>query len=400
MKTGNPFILFFPSFHSFFFFIPFCLLLTSCKSSSQQETKSKVKEVTLPYIIDIEKNIDKVKELPVSLIANSLEYIPLETNKSCLLKRVDKLSFTDSFIFISDFNKLLQFDRKGKFIRQIGKNGKGPGEYVYVMAFSVNEQKSKIYIRDYIPEMDVFDFNGKYSGSFPVNYPITPILCFDGNKIAGSIPNGPKSADPIEYNLVIYSNNGTVLKEFKNHQKRRSKQGITFPVYSLYVFNHNLRYKDYGSDSLFTVRGDSLEPYAIFNLGKMKMELDPDYSKGNPKQLIEELKHKIWISNVIENTGCLFITFRYGLTDSMIYCSFEKQTSQVNILKGYIFKNADNLYFWPKYVYKDSILVDFIDASDFLEKSSSGEKKSNTELSQLASRIKEEDNPILIITKP
>lgn len=409
---NHSFFSFFHSFHfsfhslflmaigTFILFILAFLLLTGCKSLSK-EPASLEQEITLPYMIDIERNIDNVKELPVSLIANEIEYVPLETIKNFLLKKIDKLSFTDSFIFVSDFNKLLQFNRKGKFIRQIGKSGKGPGEYLYVMAFSINEQKSRIYIRDYTSEMDVFDFNGKYIESFPVNHPIFPILCFDNDKIAGSIPNGPKSADPIEYNLVIYSDNGAVLKEFKNHQKRNSKQGVAFTVYPLYVFDGKLRYKDYGSDTSFTVRGDSLEPYAIFNLGQMKMELDPDYSKGNPKQLMEELKKKVWISNIKENSKYLFVNFNYGLTDSTLFCAYEKQTSQIVSLKGNGFKSSDNLFFWPRYIYQDSIMVDYMEASDLMEKLSSTDKKSsNPELSQLASRIKEEDNPILIIAKP
>ena len=39
------------------------------------------------------------------------------------------IPFAEGHLFVCDYNKLLQFTPEGKFVRQIGKAGQGPGEY-------------------------------------------------------------------------------------------------------------------------------------------------------------------------------------------------------------------------------------------------------------------------------
>lgn len=175
--------------------------------------------------------------MPVSLIAKELEYVPLETKKNCVLKKVKELVFTDSFIFVSDFNKLLQFNRKGRFIRQIGKNGKGPGEYIYVMSFCVDYHSSQIYIIDYSPRIEVFDFSGNYIRQFESSKIISyQFLGFDKDKLISHFANMPIHFDSTEVSLMITDTKGNSLKEFKNYKKRKSKPGIMVSESPLYSY--------------------------------------------------------------------------------------------------------------------------------------------------------------------
>ena len=134
---------------------------TSCSNPNPKtNVKNETISVILPYHVDLEKNLNNVSSIPLSSIGKELEYIPLETSTNSLIKRIDQIVFTDSYIFISDFNKLLQFDRSGKFIRQVGSNGRGPAEYIYVMGFCVDENHRKIDIIDYANHLvKEFDFD-------------------------------------------------------------------------------------------------------------------------------------------------------------------------------------------------------------------------------------------------
>ncbi len=396
----HPFNLSFHFLHSFILFISVFLLHSGCKPSSQQEIKSSAKEVTLPYIIDIEKNIDNVKELPVSLIAKNLEYIPLETKKNCLLRKVSKLVFTDSFIFVSDFNKLLQFNRKGKFIRQIGKNGKGPGEYVYVMSFDIDYYSNQVYIMDYSPRIEVFDFSGNYIRQFDRSKIISyQFLGFDKDKLIFHFANMPKHYDPTEVSLMITDTKGNPLKEFKNYKKRKSKPGIMVSESPLYSYNNKFYFMEFLNDTLFSVEEDKLKPYAIIKLGNWKMDPDPTCKD---KKEIKELESKLWITRIIENEKFLFINMEFGFNDSLKFCAFNKRKGELTVLRNSSLQNDidGGFSFLPKYIYNDNIFVDYMDASVFLEKITSTGEISNPELSQLTSQIKEDDNPILIIAKP
>ena len=80
----------------------------------------------IPYNIDIKKNFKNVETVNLSRIGKELSYLPLETSPQCLIQEIDKILFSKSFIFVNDTrNRLLQFDKSGKFLRQIGSLGRG-----------------------------------------------------------------------------------------------------------------------------------------------------------------------------------------------------------------------------------------------------------------------------------
>ena len=66
--------------------------------------------------------------LPLSTIARSIEYIPLETCNEALLGRYGSPRFFKQGILISSDNGIYCFDSKGKYRYKISRVGKGPGE--------------------------------------------------------------------------------------------------------------------------------------------------------------------------------------------------------------------------------------------------------------------------------
>jgi hypothetical protein len=111
-------------------------ILISCNSGASKKINNEPDPALLPYHIDLEKN-KNTKPFPLSSIGKKIEYIPLETTPNSLIGSLNgvgldlaNIVFSDSFIFISDGEKLLQFDRSGKFIKQIGSVGRGPGQYL------------------------------------------------------------------------------------------------------------------------------------------------------------------------------------------------------------------------------------------------------------------------------
>lgn len=58
-------------------------------------------------------------------------------------ERYQECRFTDDNIVVNDFNTVLLFDKKGNFIRQIGRRGQGPGEYLWVHGTAVDGNNRK-----------------------------------------------------------------------------------------------------------------------------------------------------------------------------------------------------------------------------------------------------------------
>jgi hypothetical protein len=109
-------------------------------------------------VIELSNSHRFENEFKLSDIAEDVEYVPLETNDKCLIGRVSNAVLTEEYIFYGNF----QFDRKGKFIRQVHKTGQGPGED-FIRCTGYDKKNRLIYMYGNYPpyKILVYDFNGK-----------------------------------------------------------------------------------------------------------------------------------------------------------------------------------------------------------------------------------------------
>lgn len=139
-----------------------CLGLFSCQNKTK-ETVVNQDKFQYPVEIDFGNNFKNYKEIKLSEIADSVEYVKLENLPECLIKDAWSVQVSDSFIFVAQYNSLLQFDRKGKFIRQIGKKGRGPKEYANVYGLCINRDDQRLYVNaGKSQKIQVYDFEGEY----------------------------------------------------------------------------------------------------------------------------------------------------------------------------------------------------------------------------------------------
>lgn len=107
------------------------LLWQSCLSQQQEHATE---------IINIEEaSLTKLESSRFGDLYEAVRIVPLETTPQALFAKVEQTIVTDSMIFvrarfsarISDAG-VWQYDANGKFIRQVGACGQGPGEYYRV----------------------------------------------------------------------------------------------------------------------------------------------------------------------------------------------------------------------------------------------------------------------------
>ena len=116
-------------------FICFIAVFWSCTSPEEQ---SGLKQITIDAGVDTETNLSE--------LAKDVNVIKLEVTDNSLVSRVSELAYNGEFIVISDSRKVYVFSAEGKFLRVIGKNGQGPGEYNYVPSFAVDWKKNELYL--------------------------------------------------------------------------------------------------------------------------------------------------------------------------------------------------------------------------------------------------------------
>jgi hypothetical protein len=108
------------------------VIMSSLGCSTKPENNLKVIKIN-PAISDDQEFLK---------IISNIEVIPLETNDNCLLGRIWSLKTSENKFYIQTLdgnNPLYVFDQQGGFINQIGRQGRGPEEFVQLSGFLVDE---------------------------------------------------------------------------------------------------------------------------------------------------------------------------------------------------------------------------------------------------------------------
>lgn len=99
------------------------------------------------------------KEIFLSEVASNIEYIPLSSDIK--MKKIRSMRVDSSYFWIGTGKALLQFDRKGNFLEQIGKRGKGRGEYILGSKFTISEKQQRVYILNSFSIL-VYSYKGNF----------------------------------------------------------------------------------------------------------------------------------------------------------------------------------------------------------------------------------------------
>lgn len=130
----------------------------------------------------------------------------------------------------------------------------------------------------------------------------------------------------------------------------------------------------------------------------IRIESQEDYAK---------YEGKLWIYNILEDHNYLYLTTISGISPNKTMWIYNKRTRELVRLKdkGFVDDYYELATFWPRSVFNDSVLIDYIEAYKMHEilKNKNSEffinlGKSNSEkIMALKNDLKEISNPILMI---
>jgi len=99
----------------------------------------------------------------ISDLTDSVSYIPLETTPESLLGYIDNVSCDDDYIFVNSNHKLYSFKSDGSFVSQVGRQGRGIGEYSQIDTYFLDRESNRIGIFcSYPGRIIFFEYNGTY----------------------------------------------------------------------------------------------------------------------------------------------------------------------------------------------------------------------------------------------
>jgi hypothetical protein len=391
------------------------LFLTACGSGGRRTQTEENAVSGPPYHVSLETPLKNRAPVDLSEIGGSITYIPLETSQNTLVGRVSKTIVTDSLIFLETYPyKLMAFDRSGRFVRNYSNVGRGPGEFIQINDFAVSPDQSKVYILDQGSTCITYHVDGTFLNRIKMRIGIQIIPFNDSLFVLGN-PNihmKPGQIGPDNDFSVLFSDlNGNVGKTYDYHHDFEGN--IVPPFTSLYRSENKIKFLEVAADTLYTVTPEALIPYAAFDLGSEKVSFElyrtSVSSADEIDRLLESYADKFELCVVREDKEYIYMGFAPGNFDSERYAYgfFNKQTGAVKITeKGGFTNDLDGgLPFFPKYVYNDEVLVDYVDAYVLKEHVVSLDPAemtrlygdNYTRLAALAESLEEDSNPVMIM---
>ena len=401
------------SFHFFrlviFTLLPLNAIFISCNNIKSANKILKDEDSISPkYSIDLEANINHSELVPLSFLTDKVEYISLQTNQYSILEKLDQVAISDSFFFISDTKKIIQFDSRGRFLRQIGSNGRGPGEYGYVLDFCINNKCKEVYILSY-PELLVFDFKGLFKRSIKIVFKSSHFSILNSDRFIFYQINLPSRTDERLVSWYLIDSTGKTLSTIRNFYKRINYPGMWIDKSPIYFHENNLYFMEFGVDTLYRLNNLKPEPYSIIKLGKMKMDHDFAFSQVNRQEELNYLNTKLRISDVFESKQSILIKLNWGFSDSTKFGIFDKIKSEIIFLSGAGFKNDwdSGPSFLPERQINDTLMVMWLESKIFKAQIACHEfrisipkyPEKKKHLENLANSLKETDNPVLMIVR-
>ena len=367
-------------------------------------------------IIQIDPVRTSKTTLALSDMIESLEYIPLETNDKCLIGDIlpYKIFFSTNYILIYS-NEFYLFNRKGKFIAQVGRIGQGPGEYYgSPWPLSIDEENQRIIISNSIGsrtgtecKLMFYDLKGKYIRSVTVDNRLGAIFHAqsDDKYVMMNLNHLTKEGIP-PFDYSIFSNDFKLITERINHvdyiiQPTSRGFEVRGDKFSYYLYNGKLHVRGPLNDTVYSISQNlSFVPKYVLNAGMYVVTKQMFSDATLFDRLIQD---RVFLTTIFETDNHVLVSYRYHNKEN--YLLYDKKRP------GSVLFNSDSgipndydggMDFWPKYqngkefiTWYNAYLFD--DNKNRLKPK--GSQIAIDKYNKMRKAIDSESNPVLVIVK-
>lgn len=343
---------------------------------------------------------------------DSIRFVPLETDSNCMIGEINKIEFYDDKFFILDWDitkTLFCYDKNGKFLYKINNVGKGPGEYLSLTDFSINEQKKELVLLDFRSQKIItYDFEGAF---------IKEINYVDKLGIRGI--SHIHIANRLTY--VELDNPEPSLKKFVKIFDGTKEVGGFFKIdkhnwnipagfNSSFSRNKNssFLYISKTSDIIYSINKYDFDPfyYVDFQGAKVSYKtINPrldDYEKS--KELLNQDSYRL-NGNVFKADSIVYFSFSIGSMPFVYNCFFNEKNSDL-IISHFVNDENDvrfNFIGYPLGVMGDAFIgsVSALNTKIKFEKLIEENKENvfDEKTRKILRSVSENDNPLIVVYK-
>lgn len=324
------------------------------------------------------------------------QFIPLETNDSCLIASVSDMVFDSSRLYLIDgkSNLVFAFSLSGEFISQVGNVGSGPSEYQYPVNLHIDKTKQELIVADAnTPKLVYYDLNTlKYKRQLRSDDYFTNCAWLPNGDII--LASGSSYVTPKRERFYAQITD-------ENLKRKQYVCPCSFdPQYRLaigpvfYTFQDQVYLNLPFLHSVYQINETTCEETYAIELKGFQMP-DQNWLKANAEEnYFAALSHSDYVSAIQcqETNRYLYATFLVGGSKDYI-AFYDKEQRSSMIYSGYDFIKETSLNGLSKVIttYNDTFVAT-INPDVLKEKGTTIE-----ELAQLSQSLPAESNPILCL---
>ncbi|GET22779.1 6-bladed beta-propeller [Prolixibacter denitrificans] len=388
-----------------FFVLVASVTLFGCATKTSNQKPEEVKAAQINFS-DIQSPTDGFSFINQ---IDTIQFIPLEFQKECAITKVSKLVVFDDTLYVSSLNDLYLFSMQGKFLKRFAKQGKGPGEYLSLMDFTIDGKNRRLSLYDYLQnKLQVYRLDGSYIKSIPLGYVYAAEVTDSSRYLA--YPFNLMGNEPNK--LLLLNEKGDTLKTFPNPQSYPFKSLFLIQYFdAFYHFDHTLQYRQFLSDTLYAYHPaeQALRPRFIFHgFNTLPLNL-----LGDQEAFEKQEKSYSWLEAVRETGRYLFLyekdkdTYRKLVYDKREGKLYEVDNSPMD--KAFTGPLSASSFYWPNRVINGNEWMRSWSAVGFKTffKQMAGDSTSLATLKRLGVKdfngfydsVNENDNPVLLWVK-
>ena len=333
-----------------------------------------------------------------------ISYIPLETNDTILLDDIRNFTITDKHILAHNKKEgsIFLFNPEGKIIGSFNRKGASGKEYMYCGKVTFDEEKKEIYVADDIrrKKILVYNFDGSFIRSIPtfttvidglMNVNDKWLFCYDMASLMFV-----EKKDSLGNFRLISKDSGKqkiLLPEQEEEQTNtiKGKDGTIFYEIFSFPYSRNgeeILLADLASDTIYRIINDKIAPYIIKENTQRNLLVTP-YLKTKEHIYLYAIE-KVEKSETFRNRRIISHNLQTGETRDVSFKNKDMKNKAmedktVSFLNSLVENRIQNCG------------IEVYPAHTLIKLNEKGQLTG--ELKKIASTLKEDDNPVIMMVK-
>ncbi|MCL2561894.1 MAG: 6-bladed beta-propeller [Rikenellaceae bacterium] len=265
-------------------------------------------------------------------VVDNYRYIPLNVggNLAAAIGGIDKVRVFRDKIYVMDnitTHKLLIFDKDGTFLKNVGRKGRGPQEYVELTTFEIDYHREEILIRDNTSEkVLVFGLDGEYKRTLDCSIWGGGIAVLPNGNIVRGI-EGFRTNDKKfgNYKLIILDSDNNILE-------RHCATEVRFPSLSQTFlnpgFDGTVTFAPQMMNEVYRISEGGVEHIYIINFTDM-LDIKEIPDLNNPDNLMDFFQSPLaqkmrFVGNHADSEDYFCFTYEHNSRRYTVY--YDKKT--------------------------------------------------------------------------